>query len=65
MTRILIQKFINGQPQFDRVPRLYKDTIEMEIPAGFDLIVIERTGSDSFSILGIAKDFEGEAIELS
>lgn len=63
MTRILIQKFINGQPQFDRVPRLYKDAIEMEIPQGFDLIVIEKTGN-TFSILGIAKDFEGEVIEL-
>lgn len=63
MTRILIQKFINGQPQFDRVPRLYKDAIEMEIP-GFDLIVIERIGSNSFSVLGISKDYESEVIEI-
>ena len=64
MTRILIQKFIGGQPQFDQVPRLYKDAIEMEVPAGFDLIVIQRITKNTFNIYGVSRDYESEVIEL-
>ena len=64
MTRILIQKFISGQPQYNRIPRLYQEALQMEIPSNFDLIVIRRTGKNSFDIFGIAKDYENEVVEL-
>lgn len=64
MIRILIQQFVNGKPRFNRQPKLYQEAIEMEVPAGFDLIVIQRITKNTFNIYGVSKDYESEVIEL-
>lgn len=64
MTRITIQQFINRRPQFNRLPRHYQEAIEMEVPAGFDLIIIHKIAENTFNVYGVTKDFESEVIEL-
>lgn len=64
MIRILIQQFVNGKPRFNRQPKLYQEAIEMEVPAVFDLIVIQRITKNTFNIYGVSKDYESEVIEL-
>ena len=64
MIRILIQQFVNGKPQFNRQPKLYQEAIEMEVSAGFDLIIIHKIAENTFNVYGVTKDFESEVIEL-
>ena len=63
MTRITIQQFINGKPQFNCLPRHYQEAIEMEV-AGFDLIIIHKIAENTFNVYGVSRDYEGEVIVL-
>ena len=64
MTKILIQQFINMEPQFDMKPHSYKEAIEMKVPKGFDLMIIHKVKMDTFNIYLVVKDFEDEVISL-
>jgi len=64
MTRIIIQQFVNGKAQFNCHPRHYQEAIEMEVPAGFDLIIIHKVAESTFNVYGVSRDYESEVIEL-
>ena len=54
MTKILIQQFINMEPQFDMKPHSYKEAIEMKVPKGFDLMIIHKVKMDTFIFLAVS-----------
>ncbi|MBR7132557.1 MAG: hypothetical protein IKD04_03410 [Clostridia bacterium] len=64
MLKILIQKFIDDKPQFNRSPYQLKEAIEMELPKNFECIVIHRLSSNTINVYGISKEYETEVIVL-
>lgn len=64
MTKILIQQFINMEPQFDVKPHSYEEALKMKVPKGFDRMIIHKVAIDTFNIYLVVKDYEDEVIPL-
>lgn len=63
MLKILIQKFEDGRPKFDRYPRNCQEAINMELPEGVDVILIHKS-NNIVNVIGITREFIGEEIVL-
>jgi len=45
-------------------PQTEEELIELQVPAGYECILIHKVAKDTFNVCLIQKEFEGEVIVL-
>ena len=64
MIRVLLQTFRDGRSVYDNYPRTEEELIQLQVPDGYECILIHKVAKDTFNVCLIQKEFEGEVIVL-
>ena len=68
MIRVLLQTFVEregvGRSVYDNHPRTEKDLLELQVPSGYECILVHRVSRDTINICLIKKEFPEEGIVL-
>ena len=64
MIRILLQTFRDGRSVYPNHPQTEEELIELQVPAGYECILIHKVAKNTFNVCLIQKEFEREVIVL-
>ena len=68
MIRVLLQTFVEedgvGRSVYPNCPRTEKELIELQVPSGYECILVHRVSRDTINICLIKKEFPEEGIVL-
>ncbi len=69
MVRVLLQTFVQengrvGRSVYDNHPRTEKDLLELQVPDGYECILVHRVSHDTVNICLIQKEYPEEVIVL-
>ena len=69
MIRVLLQTFVQedgrvGRSVYDNPPRTEEELIQLQVPEGYECILIHKVAENTVNVCLIQKEFEGEVIVL-
>ena len=64
MIRVLLQTFRDGRSVYDCYPYTERELVQLQVPEGYECILIHKVAEDTVNVCLIKKEFEGEVIVL-
>ena len=64
MIRVLLQGFRDGRSVYDNYPRTEEELIQLQVPEGYECILIHKVAQDTVNVCLIQKEYPEGVIIL-